>query len=155
MLVQSVFGSILAVSVLNAEPQTALYGRVSEGAAPVAGAIVTLSNRGFLKSVTTGDDGRFVVEPVPSGRYDFRTTVAGYAIVERSVIVRADEPHQNWVDVKDLVPADQQTVGVLDLVARKQGHRVGHWYPLAALPWKRPHVHPRALLIFQLESPRP
>jgi hypothetical protein len=141
MLLQIVFGSILAVSVVNAGPQTALYGRVSVDAAPVAGAIVTVSNRGFLKSVTTGDNGRFVVEPLPAGRYDFRTSVPGYAIFERSVIVHAEDSHRNWIDVKDLMPADQQTVSIFDLVARKQGHHLSHWYPLAALPWKRPHVH--------------
>jgi hypothetical protein len=155
MLLQIAFSSILAVTVLTAEPQTALYGRVSEGSVPVAGAIVTISNRGFLMSVTTGDDGRFVVEPLPSGRYDFRTTVPGYAIIERSVIVRADGPRQNRIDVKDLVPEDQQTVDVFDLVARKQGHRLSHWYPLAALPWKRPHAHAQPLLILHLESTRP
>lgn len=141
MLLQLVFGSILAVSAPSAEPQAALNGLVSVGDAPVAGAIVTVSNRVFLKSVTTADDGRFVVEPIPSGRYDFRASVPGYAIFESSVVVHADDPHRNWIEVKNLVPADQQTVSVLEL-ARKPGHRLSHWHPLGALPWIRPHLTP-------------
>jgi hypothetical protein len=137
MLLQIVIGSILAVSVVHAEAQTTLYGRVSVAATPVAGAIVTVCNLGFLKSVTTDDQGRFAVEPLPPGRYDFRTSVPGYAVFERSVTIHAEDFHRNWIDVKDLMPADQQTVSVLDLVARKRGHRLSHWHPLAALPWKR------------------
>ena len=141
MLLQIALGSILAVSVLNAESQPALCGRVSAGDAPVADAIVTVSNRGFLKSVTTGDDGRFEVEPLPPGRYDFRASVPGYAIFERSVVVRLNDPHRNWIDVKDLVPADQQTVSVAHLAARKQGHRFSRWSPLAGVHSKLPDLN--------------
>src|SRR5260370_276159 len=69
MLIQSVLSVILAVSVSGVSPRgTKLLGRVSDGATPIAGAIVTISNRGFVKSTTTDGDGRFILEPVPSGR---------------------------------------------------------------------------------------
>jgi hypothetical protein len=133
MLLQIVFGSMVAVSIVNAQPRSALYGRVSAGTAPVANAIVTVSNRRFLKSVTTDDDGRFAVEPLPSGRYDLRASIPGYAIFEHSVTVHSDDSHRNWIDVKDLVPADQQTVSVADLLAQKRRHGFSHWHLLAAL----------------------
>jgi hypothetical protein len=141
MQVQIVFAGILAVSILNAQPAAALCGRVSAGDVPVANAIVTVSNPAFLKSVTTDDKGRFAVEQLPSGRYDFRASVPGYAIFERSVVVRLNDPHRNWIDVKDLVPADQQTVSVAHLAARKQGHRFSRWSPLAGVHSRLPDLN--------------
>ena len=121
-------GLILAVAVplLSAgQAGSAFSGRVSDGYAPVAGAIVTVSSPGFLKSVTTDDSGRFSLDSVPPGRYDFRTSAHGYAVFECPVIVHSDESHRNWIDVKNLIRADQQTVSVLDLVARKQARNRG------------------------------
>ena len=123
------WGVIFAVAVplLSAsQAGSALSGRVSDDSAPVAGAIVTVSNSGFVKSVTTDTDGRFVLQPVPPGRYEFRTSAHGYAVFERSVIVHSDGAHRNWIDVKTLIPADRQTVSVLDLAARKQARNRGH-----------------------------
>jgi carboxypeptidase family protein len=128
MLLRTVLGGILAVSGLSASQEGAgFFGRVSEGTVPVAGAIVTISNRGFVKSVTTNGNGRFALEPIPAGQYDLRTSVSGYAVFECSVIVHSDDSHRNWIDVKGLLPADQQTVSVVDLAARKQAR------PLAGL----------------------
>jgi carboxypeptidase family protein len=100
MLLRTVLGGILAVSGLSASQEGAgFFGRVSEGTVPVAGAIVTISNRGFVKSVTTNGNGRFALEPIPAGRYDLRTSVSGYAVFECSVIVHSDDSHRNWIDV--------------------------------------------------------
>ena len=121
-------GLILAVAVplLSAgQAGSTLSGRVSDGSAPVAGAIVTVSNPGFLKSVTTDDSGRFSLEPVPPGRYEFRTSAHGYAVYECPVIVHSDGARRNWIEVKSLIPAGQQTVSVLDLAARKQARNRG------------------------------
>ena len=110
------WGLLLAACLGAAQDGATLSGQVSDHGAPVAGAIVTISHRGFVKSVTTDADGRFAIDPVPVGRYDFRTTAHGYAIVERSVAVSA--VHRNGVDVS-LLPADQQSISVSDLQARK------------------------------------
>jgi hypothetical protein len=119
MLVRTVLGLLLALCLSRAsQDSTALFGQVSQDGSPVGGAIVTLSNRGFVKSVTTDAGGRFVLEAVPPGRYDFRTTAHGYAVFERPLIVHSDA-HRNWIDVKGLLPADRQTVSVGDLTARK------------------------------------
>jgi len=111
----------VALPLLSAsQAGSALSGRVADGSAPVAGAIVTISSPGFLKSVTTDADGRFVLEPVPPGRYEFRTSARGYAVFERSVMVHCDDFRRNWIDVRNLIPAGRQTVNVLDLAAGKQ-----------------------------------
>jgi hypothetical protein len=119
MLVRTVLGVLLALCFSRAsQVNTALFGQVSRDGYPVGGAIVTLSNRGFVKSATTDASGRFVLEAVPPGRYDFRTSAHGYAVFECPIIVHSDA-HRNWIDVKRLLPADQQTVSVNDLAARK------------------------------------
>jgi hypothetical protein len=118
---------VLAVPLLSAsEAGRALSGRVSDGAAPVAGAIVTVSSSGFVKSVTTDDDGRFILDALPPGRYEFRTSAQGYAVFECPVIVRSNRMHRNWIDVKSLIPAGEQTVSVLELAGRKQAGNRGH-----------------------------
>jgi hypothetical protein len=121
-------GLMLAVAVplLSAgQAGSALSGRVSDGSVPVAGAIVTVSSPGFLKSVTTDDSGRFILDSVPPGRYEFRTSAHGYAVFECPVIVHSDDFHRNWIDVKNLISADWQTVSVLDLAGRKQARNRG------------------------------
>ena len=117
---------VLGVPLLSAsQAGGTLSGRVSDGSAPVAGAIVTVSSPGFLKSVTTDDSGRFSLESVPPGRYEFRTTAHGYAVFECPAIVHSDDSHRNWIEVKTLIPADRQTVSILDLAARKQARNRG------------------------------
>ena len=86
---------------------------------------MTVSGPGFLKSVTTDDDGRFQIESVPPGRYNFRTSLAGYAVFECPVIIRSNDSRSNWIDVRELIPADQQTVSVADLAAAKQTRNRG------------------------------
>ena len=118
MLIETVLTAILFMQVPSASPSGAtLLGRVADGATPVAGAIVTISDRGFVKSVTTDGSGRFTLEPVPAGRYDFRMSAEGYAVFESTVVVRGGA-HRNWISVTELVPADQQTVSVADLMRR-------------------------------------
>ena len=119
MLVRTVLGVLLVLCLLQAsQDSTVLFGQVSQDGSPVTGAVVTISNRGFVKSVTTDASGRFVLETVPPGRYDFRTSAHGYAVFERPVTLHSDA-HRNWIDVKGLLPADQQTVSVGGLAARK------------------------------------
>jgi len=117
----------LALPLISAsETGSALSGRVSEGYVPLPGAIVTVSSPGFLKSVTTDDSGRFVIESVPPGRYDFRTSAHGYAVFECPVIIHPNDSRRNRIDVTDLIPADRQTVSVFDLAVRKQARNRGH-----------------------------
>jgi hypothetical protein len=117
MLIQIVLGAILAMSVFGASPRgTVVTGQVSDGATPVASAIVTISNRDFVKSTTTDGNGRFILETVPPGRYGCRISAHGYAVVERPVIVHGGGSHRNWINVTELIPADRQTVSVVDLL---------------------------------------
>jgi hypothetical protein len=76
-------------------------------------------NRGFVRSTITDGNGRFILEPVPSGRYDFRTSARGYAVLERPVVVRGGDSHRDWISVTALVPVDQQTVSVVELMRRR------------------------------------
>jgi hypothetical protein len=120
MLIQTVLSAMLAMSVSGVNlPGPVLVGRISDGGIPVSGAIVTISNREFVKSTTTDGNGRFMLQPVPSGRYDFRTSAQGFAVFERPVVVHGGDPHRNRVDVTALVPADQQTVSVVELMRRQ------------------------------------
>jgi hypothetical protein len=121
MLIQTVLSAILAASLPGVNPGgTSLFGRVSDGATPIAGAIVTISSRGFVKSTLTDEGGRFTLQPVPAGRYDFRASAPRYAVFESHVIVHGGDSHRNWISVTDLVPVDQQTVSVADLMRHQQ-----------------------------------
>jgi hypothetical protein len=121
MLIQTVLSAILAASLPGVNPGgTSLLGRVSDGATPIAGAIVTISSRDFVKSTITDENGRFTLQPVPAGRYDFRTSAQRYAVFESHVIVHGGDSHRNWIRVTDLIPVDQQTVSVADLIRHQQ-----------------------------------
>lgn len=99
---------------------TQLRGRISDHGAPVAGAIVTISSHGFVRSVQSDDQGRFSFEAVPRGQYEFRTTASGYAVFERPVVVRYPYIHRNRIDVKHLTAAGEQTVPINALPDRTQ-----------------------------------
>ena len=77
------------------------------------GAIVTISNRSFVESVTAGKDGRFAFVHVRPGEYELRVTAPGYAVYETGVTLP-----RNRLDVKNMVPADRQTVSVAELASR-------------------------------------
>ena len=120
MLIQTFLSAVLAMSVSGVGPrETALIGQISDRMTPVSGAIVTISNRGFVKSATTDANGRFILEPVPSGRYDFRTSAQGYAVFECPVVVHGGDSNRNRISVTALVPADQQTISVNELTHRQ------------------------------------
>ena len=120
MFIQTVLTAMLAMSITGVRPSgTTLLGRISDGSIPVSGAIVTVSNRDFVKSATTDEYGRFVLESVPSGRYDFRTSAQGYAVFECPFVVRGGDSHRNRINVTALLPVDQQTVSVVELRRRQ------------------------------------
>ena len=119
MTTRSISVLLMTLGLLQAgEESTALRGQVSERGSPIAGAIVTISNGEFVRSATTDANGRFALKPVPPGRYDFRTTAHGYAVFERAVTVRSEDSRRNWIEVKSLIPIDQQTVSVSELAPR-------------------------------------
>jgi protocatechuate 3,4-dioxygenase beta subunit len=80
---------------------------------------VTISNRGFVESTTTDENGRFLFEAVPSGRYAFRISAQGYALYECPIVVRDGDPRRNQISITAFAPADQQTVSVAEL---RRGH---------------------------------
>jgi Carboxypeptidase regulatory-like domain len=137
MLIQTALSAILAMSISGVRPPgPALVGSISGGSAAVAGAIVTISNRGFVQSTTTDENGRFLLQPVPPGRYDFRTSAQGYAVFECPVVVHGGDSHRNRISVTALVPVNQQTVSVTDLRHHPQpGVAIGdrgqfaNWHP--------------------------
>ena len=92
-------------------------GRIydNQGKKQVAEAIVTLTTpSGYIASVTTDKKGEFSFRALPEGEYDFRVTARGYAIYERQVTVLEDGGMRQF-DIRLRVPADRQTVSVLEL----------------------------------------
>lgn len=120
MLIQTVLSAMLATSVTGVTPSgAALQGQISDGSIPISGAIVTVSNRDFIKSTTTDRYGRFVLESVPSGRYDFRTSAQGYAVFDSPVVVHGGDSRRNRITVTALLPVDRQVVSVVELRRRQ------------------------------------
>ncbi|MDP8990091.1 MAG: carboxypeptidase-like regulatory domain-containing protein [Acidobacteriota bacterium] len=108
------------MSISGVSPRgTAVIGRISDGSHAVSGAIVTISNRGFVQSTTTDETGRFLFEAVPSGRYAFRTSAQGYAVYECPMVIRDGDRRVNRVSITALVSADRQTVSVAELRRRQ------------------------------------
>ena len=119
MWIRAALGIGLGLCLLQAgQDNGTVSGEVSDHGTAISGAIVTISNGRFVRSVTTDSGGRFTVETVPPGHYDFRTTAPGYAVFERTVVLRSGDGHRNWIEVKNLLPADQQTVPVAELAPR-------------------------------------
>lgn len=120
MLIRTFVAVLVAALTLSAgEAERALSGRVSDGASPVAAAIVTITSADTVMSATTDNQGRFMLPAVPTGRYDLRVSAGGYAVLERHVTIHAHEQERNWVDISGLVPAGQQTVSVRELLEHK------------------------------------
>lgn len=112
----AVWVAILAMSISGMNPRgTSLPGYIADGSTPLSGAIVTVSTRGFVQSKITDENGRFLFEGVPSGRYALRISAQGYALYECPIIVRDGDPRRNRIGITALVPADQQTVSVAEL----------------------------------------
>ena len=90
-----------------------LNGKVTDvTAAPVAGAIVTVSNnQGVLTSTETNEDGAYSFPALKAGSYSVRVNSPGFAMYEnRSVIVSAARPRLLNVRL-----AGQLTVSTVEL----------------------------------------
>jgi hypothetical protein len=120
MLIQTILSAMIAISVSGVSPHgPSVLGRVSDGTVPISGAIVTISNRDFVKSTTTDGNGRFILETVPPGRYDFRMSAHDYAVFECPVVVHGGDSRRNRIEITNLVPVDQQTVSIAELARRQ------------------------------------
>jgi uncharacterized surface anchored protein len=116
MFIQILLTAVLTMSISGVSPSgNALPGRISDGSTPVSGAIVTLTSGDFVKSTTTDEEGRFVFESVPPGKYGFRTAAQGYALYECPLVVRGGDSRRNRINVTALLRADRQTVSVAEL----------------------------------------
>lgn len=83
-------GETLSLDVsLPAAEQGTIAGQITDATrgTPVAGVSVTVTGR---PSVTTGADGRYVVEDVPAGTYDVGFTATGYEPLTVNDVVAAD-----------------------------------------------------------------
>jgi hypothetical protein len=97
---------------------SSLRGRIMDanGTQQISGAIVTVTApSGYIVSAVTTKSGQFRFASLPEGEYNFRVTARGYAIYERDVTVSA-EGGVREIDIRLVVPADRQTVSVLELM---------------------------------------
>ena len=83
---------LLAARPAQGQPVGSVRGTIVDdtGATPLAAAVVRLEELG--RSVTTGPDGTFVFDDVPSGEYRLVATRNGYAPVTSRVTVAAGSP---------------------------------------------------------------
>ena len=81
---------LVGVRTAHAQPGGSVQGTVVDDAegAPQAGAVVTLVEVGV--SVTTGPDGRFAFNSLPTGEYLLTVTLAGFAPVTSEIAVAVD-----------------------------------------------------------------
>src|SRR5215469_10888278 len=91
MLLRLFLAALLVLCMEARKVETTLLGQVSAHGTPIAGAIITISKRTFLKSVTTDNEGRFMIPPVPPGRYTLRLFFffkqkTAYEIVEKRLL---------------------------------------------------------------------
>ena len=100
ILVACVLGGGGVVTAVQGQEAT---GRITgvvrlQSGAPVAGANVMLG--GTRIGGVAGDDGRYLIAPVPAGRYQLRVSMIGYATVEREVVVGAGATVQADVELQ-------------------------------------------------------
>ena len=72
---------------------------------------------GFVESVTSDGAGQFAFHSVLPGRYNLRVTATRYAVFESPVLISGNSA-RNRVEIKNLIPADQQTVSILSLLRK-------------------------------------
>lgn len=88
-----------------------LSGRVTdESGAPIPGATVTVEAFGFRRTTTSGVDGSFAVEGLPSGEVRVSTALSGFRSVSRSMRLAPSEAKA--ADVKLKVGGVEETLGV-------------------------------------------
>ena len=117
LLFRVVAGIACAAALSLGQGSAGVSGQVSDHGSPIANAIVTISNHDATRSITTDSTGRFAFEQMAAGNYDLRVTASGFAIFERELALRPAR-HRTWVEVKNLIPANQQTVSVAELGTR-------------------------------------
>lgn len=103
-----------AVCLLPASAQSTLQirGQVTDPSkAVIPGAIVSLSGANdFLRSVSTDEQGRYVLANLAPGKYIFRVSSAGFAPLERRIDISGDRPITLDVALKLAVETQQVTV---------------------------------------------
>ena len=107
---------VSAVALLADSANVALNGRVTDtSAAPLAGAIVTVTNdQGVLVSTETDGRGVYSFATLRSGVYSIRVTVPGHTMYENRA-VKLTAGHPQLLNVR---LADQLTVSVAELKSR-------------------------------------
>jgi hypothetical protein len=95
LVVATILIGVLAGCNTDALPPAALHGTITglvldrATNAPIVGAHVTVD---AILVAITGDDGKFVIENVPSGDFDYTIEAKGYAVYNGSARTDADKP---------------------------------------------------------------
>ncbi|HEY8321396.1 MAG TPA: carboxypeptidase-like regulatory domain-containing protein [Candidatus Baltobacteraceae bacterium] len=95
LVVAAMLAGVLTACNSDALPPVGLHGTITglvldrATNAPIVGAHVTVD---AILVAVTGDDGKFVIENVPSGDFDYTIEAKGYAPYNGSARTDADKP---------------------------------------------------------------
>ena len=85
-------GSESQQAVREAGSLAAVRGQVvDENGAPLAGVTITITGGGLSRSLVTDANGRFQVSSLPPGNYAIRASLAGFAVIDRTVALKVGE----------------------------------------------------------------